>query len=38
MFAAHGEVMGLTKAAEANNHQTLISEREKRDTEVFWNL
>ena len=31
MFAAHEKVMGLTKAAEANDHQTLISEGEKCD-------
>jgi len=31
MFAAHQKVMGPTQAAEANNHQTLISEGEKCD-------
>lgn len=31
MFAAHKEVMGPTKAAEANDHQTLIFEGEKCD-------
>lgn len=29
MFAAHEKVMGPTKAAEANSHQTQISEGEK---------
>lgn len=31
MFAACEKVMGLGKAAEANNRQTLISERGKYD-------
>lgn len=31
MFAAREKVMGPAKAAEVNNHQTLISEEEKCD-------